>query len=50
MPLEGRDDCQAIQAAIARREKVCVGQKKHLGGRLIATRQSTPYSPLSDVA
>ena len=37
-----------------RRQRLwCVGKKKHLGGRLIATRHSTPCgacAPLSDVA
>ena len=28
----------------------CVGKKKHLARRLIATHQSTPCAPLSDVA
>jgi hypothetical protein len=27
----------------------CVGKKKHLARRLIATHQSTPCAPLSDV-
>jgi hypothetical protein len=29
---------------------MCVGKEKHLARRLIATRQSTPCAPLSDVA
>ena len=29
--------------------RMCVGKKKHLARRLIATRQSTPWTPLSDV-
>jgi hypothetical protein len=29
---------------------VCVGKKKHLGGRLIATNRSTSCAPLTDVA
>ena len=40
---------ESLKAKVAK-DIECVGKKKLLGGRLIATRQSTPCAPLSDVA